>query len=465
MAIQSVPLNEWFERLRKVELPVFGEVAVEVSRLTEKKGASNSELTSVILQDPSMTARVLKIANSAFYSSHSRVTTVSRAITLLGFDVVGRICLSVALLDSLLKRKPKKMLLRELARSFYAAALARTMAEKRRDESPEEVFIAALLYRIGAMAFWCSADDEASKLEGLPEGEASEREVLGFSLGELSLRLAQEWHLGELLTASLLGADNPRVHAILLAHSYSRAISAPQQTLERKELIKTMARYASSPVETMEELIRQNAELAVDFARKIGAEAAIAEIPGQKGMTKLDPSVSEPVQALGEVDAQLQLRILRELAMSASSELEQAALLVVEGLYRGVGLDRVVFLRITDTGDALQGQLALSVDSSEITSSFKVPLTGNNIFAESCRDDQSIWAPILPEAESALLSPSVQEIVRQGPFLFSPIRNSSRLVGAIYADRQPTRRPLDRECSESFELFCFQLRSLLGKGG
>ena len=115
MAQQSVPLNEWFERLRKVELPVFGEVAVEVSRLTEKKGASNSELTSIILQDPSMTARVLKIANSAFYSSHSRVTTVSRAITLLGFDVVGRICLSVALLDSLLKKKPRKMLLRELA--------------------------------------------------------------------------------------------------------------------------------------------------------------------------------------------------------------------------------------------------------------------------------------------------------------------------------------------------------------
>src|SRR5258708_4019015 len=105
-------LHEWIDRLRTVDMPVFGAVAQEVARLTSQKDVPTSTLANVILQDPSMTAKVLRVSNGAYYPKLSQITTISRAITLLGFEVVGRVCLSVALVESLLKERPKKGLLK-----------------------------------------------------------------------------------------------------------------------------------------------------------------------------------------------------------------------------------------------------------------------------------------------------------------------------------------------------------------
>jgi len=466
-------LKNWTIRFRDVDMPIFGAIALELSRLTTQKTAPTSTLANVILQDPSMTSRVLRVANSAFYTKISQITTISKAITLLGFDVVGKLCLSAALVDSLLKGRPKRALLRELARSFYSAILARTMAERRRDESSEEVFIAALLYRLGPMAFLCHGGASADRFELLLEEESvdprkAEMTLLGFHLDDLTLELAKAWNLGGLLITahSIKEQEGGRTCPIVLAHEFTKIVSDRNRKDERREYLMAMARHCQVPAESMEELVRATAELAVDFARKIGADAAIPEIPGLKGLTLLETDSGTSFPVPGDVDSQLQLKILRELVMGASSEMdpETAIQLALEGLYRGVGLDRVIYLRIADSKLTMKAQFALGPDHDRILSDFEISLENRNVLAESCKDDQSIWAPILPESEKVLFSESVQQILKMGPFLFSPVRNKSGLIGAIYADRLPSGRLLDRECSEGFELFCFQLKWVLAQG-
>ena len=61
------PLKEWVDRLKKDEMPVFGSVAVQVSKLSLEPNVSTSKLANVILQDPSMTAKVLRVGNSSLY--------------------------------------------------------------------------------------------------------------------------------------------------------------------------------------------------------------------------------------------------------------------------------------------------------------------------------------------------------------------------------------------------------------
>ena len=89
-------------------------------------------------------------------------------MVLLGFEEVRSICLSIAVVESMLKGTQKQRVLDEMARSFHAAVQARAFAEQRKDKSPEEVFIATLLYRLGDMAFWAFSGEWAQELDAAP---------------------------------------------------------------------------------------------------------------------------------------------------------------------------------------------------------------------------------------------------------------------------------------------------------
>ena len=151
-------LNAWLDRIRDQELPIFGKTAERIRDLTDSEKSAVSELADAILCDQGMTAKLLRIANSViFNTSGTQVTTVSRAIVMLGFDMVRQIALSVAFVDAFLRGRVRERVQREMARAFHAAVQARWLAARRHDAQPEEVFIAALLYRFGDLAFWCFA--------------------------------------------------------------------------------------------------------------------------------------------------------------------------------------------------------------------------------------------------------------------------------------------------------------------
>lgn len=354
MAEKRLGVEEWVERLKTEEMPVFGKTAQEIAKLCSQSAVPTSVLANVILRDASMTARVLRLGNSAFYPKTSPITTVSRAITLLGFDVVAKACISVAFVDSLLTGKPREHLVRDMARSFYAAVLARTMALSRKDESPEEVFVAALLYRLGEMAFWCFGGRLAEKLELVLEEPhvnraRAEQMLLGFRLGSLTEALAKEWMLGDVLIAALSVEldENSRSLGVVLAHQYAEGVEDPDRAEDQRKLLTRMARYASFDPELFREIVHENSNLAAELALSFGADVAIPVIPGQTGGSppRLDvppPSPSSSrITALPDIpipDANLQLKILRELVMVAETqpELDVVLQLALEGMYRGI---------------------------------------------------------------------------------------------------------------------------------
>ena len=97
-----------------------------------------------------------------------------------------------------------------MARGFHAAVQARSLGGMRRDGRSEEVFIAALLSRVGDMAFWCFGGAAAQRLdEVLNDGgqtpDEAQMSVLGFRLRQLTAGLAREWKLGPLLLSVVEG--------------------------------------------------------------------------------------------------------------------------------------------------------------------------------------------------------------------------------------------------------------------
>jgi len=149
-------LSEWIARIRGCDMPVFARTVDALRRIIGDERASASALAQVILKDASMTTKVLRLANSAYFNQAQQgISTVSRAIVVLGFDPVAQLALSVALIDALLGGSLRSRVNLEMARSFHAAVQARWVVQRRGEQQGEQVFIAALLSRVGEM-FSCS---------------------------------------------------------------------------------------------------------------------------------------------------------------------------------------------------------------------------------------------------------------------------------------------------------------------
>ena len=156
----------WVTYLSKVELPVLANTLRRIDELTDNRNSTVNELANVILNDAQLTSQVLRLSNTVFYNqTRTQVSTVSRAITLIGFDAVKSMAISSLIVDTLLQRNDRPHLLRCLARAIHAAVQARCLMPKRSETALEEVFIGALLMNIGELAFWSCETEQATELE------------------------------------------------------------------------------------------------------------------------------------------------------------------------------------------------------------------------------------------------------------------------------------------------------------
>ncbi|MDP1653015.1 MAG: HDOD domain-containing protein [Rhodocyclaceae bacterium] len=280
-------LNDWLARIRDRELPIFGRTAEQIRELTDSDKAAVSQLADAILHDPGMTAKLLRIANSViFNTSGVQITTVSRAVVMLGFDMVRQVALSVAFVDALLRGPVRERVLREMARACHAAVQARWLAARRHDAQPEEVFIAALLYRFGEMAFWCFAGeagdelDEAMRLNPQHPGDV-EQSLLGFRLHQLTIALMRDWRVSPLLQGVLKGSfpKRSREQAVVLAYRLAEGSEGGWGNEHVRARLKEAADYLQLPVEDIAEAVKKNALEATVVAECYGAGAAARFIP------------------------------------------------------------------------------------------------------------------------------------------------------------------------------------------
>ncbi|KAB7627504.1 HDOD domain-containing protein [Alkalilimnicola sp. S0819] len=154
-------LARWMHRLNERDMPVLNNTVQQLCNISTDTGASANDLAAVVLRDASMTSGVLRIANSAHYNRSGReINTISRAVVMLGFDTVRGIGLSQILIDTFLNGEARSHLVGLMRQSVYAAVQAKLIAQQAGDEAPEEIFIAALLYRLGEIAFWAYAGDQ-----------------------------------------------------------------------------------------------------------------------------------------------------------------------------------------------------------------------------------------------------------------------------------------------------------------
>ncbi|MBE3065415.1 MAG: HDOD domain-containing protein [Spirochaetes bacterium] len=168
--------DRYLDRIR--DLPVMPEVAAKVINLTEGKlEISFKELEAIIKVDPGLTAKILKIANSALYARQREIKSLQMAIMLLGFKNIKSLVLLITASNLFPRMRISVFHKTYWKHGILSAFISKSLAVRcGRSEAAEEAFIAGLLHDIGQAALFTAAPAEY--------GQALEAEKLGALLLE-----------------------------------------------------------------------------------------------------------------------------------------------------------------------------------------------------------------------------------------------------------------------------------------
>lgn len=466
----SENLENWIERISENELPIFNYTVNAINDVVSKDASSTSDLSRIILRDANLTARVLRLANSATYNiTGSTISTVSRAIVYLGFNLVRDVSMSLAIIEALLSGKTKEHALKLMAQSFHAAVQARDFAERRGDDAAEEVFIAALLRYVGEITFWCVAGEEGEQIIELMEErgfseEMAQHEVLGFTLDQLTVGLTCDWHISDLLHSAINkpNMDNPRIKDIVYSLKLSESATTSWSSSDTLNIAHKISDHINVKKDDVFSLLQENASKAAEVAQLFGASSIIKYLPIKE--EDIDENIDDPsFDANCPIpDPLLQLNILRDLSgiLVDKPDFNLVLEIVLEGIYRGVGLDRTVFAMLTSDKKAVKAKYGLGKDNQNFINKFHFSLQTNNVFSRLISKPEPVWIEDSQNSKVEV-SENIRLALASKEFYIAPLVLSGRVIGMIYADRQPSNRNLDNESFESFKHFMQQANQAL----
>lgn len=184
------------------DMPALPHVVIKVMELTEDPNSTAQDINAVLNHDQGMTAKVLRMANSAFYGFPRRIATVTDATLFLGFKTVRSIVIAASVSDMLNKEmKGFALAPGELWRHSQCVAIAcRYIAKMNRFASVDLAYTAGLLHDIGKVILNDSVKEsyhevvEMALTQNVPFMTA-ENDVLGFNHAVIGSKIAEKWNL------------------------------------------------------------------------------------------------------------------------------------------------------------------------------------------------------------------------------------------------------------------------------
>ncbi len=188
--------------IKLISLP---EIFIRINQVMEDPDHNAKQLGDVISHDPSLTARILRIVNSAYYGLAVKIELVSRAVSVIGEDDLKNLVLATSAVDAF-KRIPNQLVDIDLfwRHSIHTGIVARLLSKHCNILHGERLFVAGLLHDIGKLILYFKEADlsqevllKAAETDGVTF--RAEKEIIGFTHADVGGALINAWQLADTL--------------------------------------------------------------------------------------------------------------------------------------------------------------------------------------------------------------------------------------------------------------------------
>lgn len=219
------------------DIPTLPVVAMRVNELINDPTSSSADIAEVLKKDQVLTAKVLRLVNSGYYSIPGGVTDVQRALAFLGFNTLAQVVLGISVFTAFSKIQPEDLSMTDFWRHALGTAVcAEIIARRLKYPRPEEAFTCGLLHDIGKLVMQVVDPERLSDIVRKAKASSKsfteierERDLPGHSfLGEM---IATRWGLPQLIRlairyhhqdvaplASVLASAKPVIQMVRLAN-------------------------------------------------------------------------------------------------------------------------------------------------------------------------------------------------------------------------------------------------------
>lgn len=490
---QQDTLEFLLRRMRhKSDFPALSDSVSAINRLTKSEGENVNTLSNTILKDYALTNKILRLVNSAFYrqAGGGNISTVSRAVIVLGFDTIRNIAITVLLFEHIQDKGNARELKEAFLRCNLAGLLARESSHTpllRRQG--EEAFICALFHELGQLLAQYYFPEEVGEIRKLTEfrklsERAASSEVLGISFEDLGIGIARNWGFPADIVDSMrrlpegeVRKPNTPEEALRVVSGYANemcAVLAGTPPEKRGAALAKLGQRFGASMPMSERQQQANLERAIDDLAEVAgilhvnlrqspfARQAAAFVSGQdKAEVTLTPHAAQgdtlDATLLGDAplaevesasdgaplpeDAQAVLSAgIQDISNSLVDDfpLNDLLRIILETMYRAMGFQRVLLaLRDAKTGK-MSGRFGLGPEVGELVRQFHFPLSAqvSDVFLLATGKGLDIIMSDIDDPKIADKVPKwYRERIPAKTFVLFPLNIKGRPVALIYCDK------------------------------
>ncbi|MEW8586808.1 MAG: HDOD domain-containing protein [Candidatus Thiodiazotropha sp.] len=485
---QSV--QEWTRTLSSEPLPVMQRTLTGVRDLLRKSSVNHNRLSEIISRDPGFSLHVLQRLSSMPNQPKEPVTKISLAVPLLGMEVIEQASRTLPSLEERLKGPPRRGLIDCYSRATHAAIYAREIAKMRGWQEIDTLYTAALLHDLGEMALWSMAADRMravhEKIVNETARDNASREILGFTLEELSVQLSLKWRLPELIGESQGISDSyqPRPLTVMLASTLASDCSLGWRRARTDDDIELLAEFLEIPQDS-----------ATAHLHRIAAKAAreLHRLPLPLPAFYLIPSDSAPPNSKTEEAMQAQSAVAptkrdepsptdaqqpppkpvaTETPAVAAPEqppknrvnpLQQLLSSALQQMHEELGLSRAMFAMLSPDKTALKARFVVESEQQLSLKGFVLSMTKPSLFKALLNKPQAIslnkanaekYLPMIPQ--------SALEQMNNSGFVTMSVFIHGKAVGLFYADNGISGPGVTRQQYDNFKAICQKTIQVIG---
>lgn len=194
------------------QLPVIPKLLHELMQDFSNDNSRIEDIAKKIAMDQVISAKVLKMANSAAYRRGAEITSIEQAVIRLGFNALRSLVVASGLMTSF--RTPSNFDKNKFwVDNFQVATIAKALAADCRAIEPETAFTCALLHNIGELLIQSTLPEEASLINmAISRGTSridAQREMLGYDYSQVGAELAKRWSLSDTFVRAIAQQLDP----------------------------------------------------------------------------------------------------------------------------------------------------------------------------------------------------------------------------------------------------------------